>query len=189
VAVKCTDCRRAHSDTQRAWGRARSQARLLVEVRQQLLDAIYAGQPFRAVLRDLGLTSNQVWGLTKTDEEWSMALEAALTATRRDDLEHGTNAAYARGCVCRECRLTSEFVWARAVDSRRCPAGCSGLATICRYLGPVEFGSVTTAASRGEAVSQSDRNAYELFSIRFRDVEGDNWTVALTLAPLRDLAG
>ena len=52
----------------------------------------------------LGLTSNQVWGLTKTDPEWSAALEAALTAARRGDLEHGTNAAYVRGCVCKECR-------------------------------------------------------------------------------------
>jgi hypothetical protein len=25
-------------------------------------------------------------------------------ATRRDDLEHGTNAAYVHGCVCSECR-------------------------------------------------------------------------------------
>jgi hypothetical protein len=62
-------------------------------VRPQVLDAIYSGQPFRTVLRYLGLTSNQVWGLTRTDQEWSQKLEAALTATRRDDLEHGTNAA------------------------------------------------------------------------------------------------
>jgi hypothetical protein len=88
----------------KARGRARAQKRLPVEKRQQLLDAIYAGQPFRRVLRDLGLTSNQVWGLTKTDQEWSEKLETALTAARRDDLEHGTNAAYAHGCVCRECR-------------------------------------------------------------------------------------
>jgi cytidylate kinase len=73
-------------------------------VRQQLLDWIYAGQPFREVLRDLGLTPNQVWGLTKTDPEWSETLDTALTATRRDDLEHGTNAAYVHGCVCSECR-------------------------------------------------------------------------------------
>jgi hypothetical protein len=39
------------------------------------------------MLGDLGLTSNQVWGLTKTDEKWSEQLEAALTATRRDDLQ------------------------------------------------------------------------------------------------------
>jgi hypothetical protein len=26
-----------------------------------------------------------------------------LTTTRRDDLEHGTNAAYVAGCVCSEC--------------------------------------------------------------------------------------
>ena len=61
-------------------------------------------KPFRTVLRDLGLTSNQVWGLTKTDQKWSEQLGAALMAIRRDDLKHGTNAAYVRGCVCRECR-------------------------------------------------------------------------------------
>jgi hypothetical protein len=66
--------------------------------------ALYAGQPFRQILRDLGLTSNQVWGLTKTDELWSTALDAALMAARRDDLEHGTNAAYVAGCVCADCR-------------------------------------------------------------------------------------
>jgi hypothetical protein len=73
-------------------------------MRQQLLDAMHTGQPFRAVLRDLGLTSNQVWGLTKTDPEWSEKLDGALTATRHDDLQHGTSAAYAHGCVCSECR-------------------------------------------------------------------------------------
>jgi len=36
--------------------------------------------------------------------EWSEQLEAALLAIRRDDLEHGTNAAYLHGCVCNECR-------------------------------------------------------------------------------------
>jgi hypothetical protein len=68
------------------------------------LAAIYKGTPFRTVLRELGVTPNQVWGLTKTDEKWSEQLDAALTATRRVDLKHGTNAAYVRGCVCSECR-------------------------------------------------------------------------------------
>jgi hypothetical protein len=58
----CTLCRRVQADGQRARGRARAQKRLPAEMRQQLLDAIYAGQPFRRVLRDLDLTSNQVWG-------------------------------------------------------------------------------------------------------------------------------
>jgi hypothetical protein len=66
------------------------------------------------VLRDLGLTSKQVWGLTKTDEEWSAALEAPLRATRRDDLEHGTNAAYVQGCVCGECRAHQRVRMARS---------------------------------------------------------------------------
>jgi hypothetical protein len=39
-------------------------------------------------------------GLARTDEEWSAKLEAALTASRRADLAHGTNAAYIHGCVC-----------------------------------------------------------------------------------------
>jgi hypothetical protein len=83
-------------------------------MRQRLLDAIYAGQPFRPLLRDLGLTPNQVWGLTKTDLEWSAELEAAITATRRDDLEHGTNAAYVAGCVCKECREHQRVRMARS---------------------------------------------------------------------------
>lgn len=62
TGCRCTPCRRAHSDTQRASGRARAQKRLPVEVRQQLVDAIYAGQSFRSVLRDLNLTPNQVLG-------------------------------------------------------------------------------------------------------------------------------
>jgi cytidylate kinase len=85
-------------------------------MRQQLLDAIYAGQSFRRVLRDLGLTSNQIWGLTKTDNEWSAALDAALTATCRKDLQHGTNGAYVAGCVCKECR---EHQRVRMARSRR----------------------------------------------------------------------
>ncbi|HEY9470612.1 MAG TPA: hypothetical protein VIQ76_13460 [Propionibacteriaceae bacterium] len=84
--------------------RARAQKRLPVELRQELLDAIHSGQPFRTVLRDRGLTSNQVWGLTKTDAEWSAALDGALMAARRNDLEHGSSAEYIAGCVCKECR-------------------------------------------------------------------------------------
>jgi hypothetical protein len=56
------------------------------------------------MVRDLGLTSQQVWGLTKTEDAWSAELGATLTAARRDYLEHGTNAVYVHGCVCRKCR-------------------------------------------------------------------------------------
>jgi hypothetical protein len=100
----CDRCREAQNDAARARFRRNAQTRLPVEVRKQFLDAIYNGKPFRHVLRDLGLTSNQVWGLTKTDEKWAEQLEAALTTTRRDDLRHGTNSAYVHGCVCSECR-------------------------------------------------------------------------------------
>jgi hypothetical protein len=76
-------------------------------------DTIHSGQPFRMVLRDLGLTSNQMWGLAKTDQSCSKQLEAALMAIRRDDLEHGTSAAYVQGCVCAECREHQRIRMAR----------------------------------------------------------------------------
>jgi hypothetical protein len=100
----CNRCREAQNAAAKARFRRKAQQRLPVEMRQQLLDAIYGGQAFRTVLRDLGLTSNQVLGLAKTDQEWWEKLDTALTAARRDDLEHGTNAAYVHGCVCHECR-------------------------------------------------------------------------------------
>jgi hypothetical protein len=104
MGCSCTRCRQFQSDSARARGRRRAQERLRTDVRKQLLDAIYAGKPFKTAIRDFGLTSNQVWGLTKTDQDWAAALEAALTASRRGDLRHGTNAAYVQGCVCRDCR-------------------------------------------------------------------------------------
>jgi hypothetical protein len=113
AGCSCAECRRLQSVAARARGRAKAQRRLPVGLRQQLLDAISACQSFREVLRDLGLTSNQVWGLAKTDGEWAAALEAALTATRRDDLQHGTNAAYVAGCVCKECREHQRIRMAR----------------------------------------------------------------------------
>jgi hypothetical protein len=48
-----------------------------------------------------------VFGLTGTDPDWSQQLEAALTASRREDVEHGTNAAYIHGCVCSDWQNTS----------------------------------------------------------------------------------
>jgi hypothetical protein len=61
----CDGCHEAHNDAARACFRRKAQERLPVPMRKQLLDAIYSGQPFRAVLRELGLTSNQVWALTR----------------------------------------------------------------------------------------------------------------------------
>jgi hypothetical protein len=110
----CHRCREAQNDAARARFRRRAQARLPVGLRKQFLDAIYAGKQFKTAIREFGLTSNQVWGLTKTDQEWSEKLEAALMATRREDLQHGTNAAYETGCVCRECREHQRIRMARS---------------------------------------------------------------------------
>jgi hypothetical protein len=100
----CDACRQANSDNVKARLRRKAQARFPTDKRQQLVDSIYAGKPFRETLREVELTSNQVFGLARVDEEWSTALETALTATRRYDLKPGTNAAYVAGCVCCDCR-------------------------------------------------------------------------------------
>jgi hypothetical protein len=80
---------------------------------QQLLDTIYAGQFFRRVLRDLGLSPNQVWGLTKIDDEWFAALDAALTATAGTISGTAPTPAYVHGCVCTECREHQRLRMAR----------------------------------------------------------------------------
>jgi hypothetical protein len=67
----CGFCCKAKADAVRAGDRCRAHKRLPPEVRQQLLDAVYAGRPFRATVIDLGLASIQVWGLTNTGERWA----------------------------------------------------------------------------------------------------------------------
>jgi hypothetical protein len=62
AGCSCAECRQFQSDEARAHGRRKAQERLPAEVRQQFLDAIYDGKPFRQSLRDLSLTPNQVWG-------------------------------------------------------------------------------------------------------------------------------
>jgi hypothetical protein len=75
------------------------------------LDAIYVGLPFNTALPDLGLISNQVWGLCKTSPEWSAALDAALTVTCRDDLRHGTTPAYGGGASAKTVVSTNASEW------------------------------------------------------------------------------
>jgi hypothetical protein len=89
-------------------------------VRQRLLDAIYAGQPFRRVLGDLGLTSSQIWGLTKTDNEWLAALDAALAATRRDDSGTAPMPPMSRAVYAKSAESISESVW-RGIANRQGP--------------------------------------------------------------------
>ena len=81
----CEQCRRLQSDEARARGRARAQERLPAEVRQQLLDAIFAGQPFRGVLRDLELTPNQIWGSPRPTRSGRPHWRPRWLAARRDD--------------------------------------------------------------------------------------------------------
>jgi hypothetical protein len=100
----CDRCRIAEKDWARDRERAKADTRLPESTRQQLLDQLLTGQSFQAVLRDLGITANLVWGRARRDPEWAADLDAVLLATRREELEHGTNAAYVQGCVCPDCR-------------------------------------------------------------------------------------
>jgi hypothetical protein len=70
AGCRCAECRQFQSERVRARGRCKAQDRLPADVRRQLLHVVNAGKQFRQALRDLGLTSNQVWGFTKTEEEW-----------------------------------------------------------------------------------------------------------------------
>jgi hypothetical protein len=118
----CDGRREAQNDAARAHFRRRAQARLPVEVRKPFLDAIYARKPFKTAIRDFGLTSNKVWGLTKADVDWATALEAALIGVRPGDLKHGTSPAYVAGCcVCRECRASTQV---DALESEITLAAC-----------------------------------------------------------------
>jgi hypothetical protein len=47
----------------------------------------------------------------------SLPIVDALTATRRDDLQHGITPAYVRGCVCSECREYQRIRMAKTADS------------------------------------------------------------------------
>ena len=126
----CDLCCTVKTDAVRGNGRRTAHKRLPVEIRQQLLDAISAGKQFRATVRDLGLTTNQVWGLTKPDQHWAVALEAALMASRRDDLKNGTNAAYVHGCVSASVGAISASGWTTARRaSRKMPTNTTARAT------------------------------------------------------------
>jgi hypothetical protein len=58
-------------------------AALPAEVRQQLLDAIYASRAFRSVLRGLNLTPNQVWGMARVDGSGRQGLSWLMCRMRR----------------------------------------------------------------------------------------------------------
>lgn len=146
TGCRCTLCRQAHSETQRAWGRARAQERLPSELRRQLLNAIYDGKPFRRALRDLGLSANEVWGLTRTDDDWSTAFDAPLTTTRREDLKHGSGLVGPRLVTASTCVPWSSRRWAlakavkpwRAASSSepgqpRSRTSCSSVGTASRF--------------------------------------------------------
>ena len=90
--------------------RAKAQARLPVETRAALLDAIAAGKPFKLALAELELTHYRVWGLARHDPESAAALDDVLMATRRGDLNHGTYYAYGQGCVCPDCRAANRRI-------------------------------------------------------------------------------
>ena len=104
MGCDCDACLTAQREYQRGQVRAKAQQRFPHDLRQQLLDALVGGAPFKEAIAGLGLSSRRVWGLAQHDQEWSQALDEVLRATRDPALRHGTAAAYARGCVCRECR-------------------------------------------------------------------------------------
>jgi hypothetical protein len=65
----------------KARGRAGAQKRLEVEVRQQLLDGIYAGKPFRRIVPDHGLS----FSLRRPPKPCGAGIHAAEPDRRGDE--------------------------------------------------------------------------------------------------------
>jgi hypothetical protein len=88
----------------RGTGNERRQAPVSLSRLASSFSPSYSLATFHAVLRDLGITANLVWGRARRDPDWAADFDAVLLATRREELEHGTNAAYVQGCVRPDCR-------------------------------------------------------------------------------------
>ena len=100
---RCPDCRQAHADAERSRKQAKAQTRLPAKSGSSFSTAFMQALPFRTIVRDLGLTSQQVWGLTKTDQAWSTT----------------------RGCTDRSPRTTA---WNTAPTLPTRTAACAGIA-------------------------------------------------------------
>jgi hypothetical protein len=99
----CDRCRTAEM-IGRGTGNERRQTPVSLSRLASSFSPSYSLATFHAVLRDLGITANLVWGRARRDPDWAADFDAVLLATRREELEHGTNAAYVQGCVRPDCR-------------------------------------------------------------------------------------
>ena len=79
------------------------------------------------MVRDLGLTSQQVWGLTKTDKEWSAELEAELTAARPRTWSTAPTPRTSTVVCAGTAGSISSGVWAGASGGNCTPLDCDEL--------------------------------------------------------------
>jgi hypothetical protein len=79
-------------------------AALLLGLRSRLNSDLFQGARSLAVRLERGEHDVRSEEQCRNGREWSAAFEAALTTTRRGDLEHRTNAAYVAGYVRRDLR-------------------------------------------------------------------------------------
>jgi hypothetical protein len=86
-------------------------------VRQHFVEALYAGQPFKVVLRDLGLTSTKFGGsprrMVSGRLRWTaLSRTPAETTSGTVRMPHTV-----RGCVCSECREHQRVGWRGVVPT------------------------------------------------------------------------
>ncbi|MFG1858432.1 hypothetical protein ACGFJT_41835 [Actinomadura geliboluensis] len=101
-----TDTTRAiHNADLRAWRREQAAARLPPAQQRNLLNQIATGTPLPEAAAAHGLTVQRLFGRARWDQTWRDALDAALLAGRRDDIDHGTPQSYRwYRCRCPDCR-------------------------------------------------------------------------------------
>ena len=103
--ARCSACRhrRRGPDSDRRDETARSH--FPEDAREELLRRVAAGEHLSDVCGELGITTVRAHAFATRDKQWGRRLDAALTAGRDPDLNHGTAMAYRWGrCRCPECR-------------------------------------------------------------------------------------
>lgn len=99
------EAREAHNAEIRDLRRAAAAGRLGPSVRAYILREVADGRRLPEVAAALGISTNAIHGLARTDPGWRRDLETAVMDGRDPDIEHGAAASYRRQrCRCRDCR-------------------------------------------------------------------------------------